>query len=54
MILKSQQLSAIYSLLDLGNCLSFFTFTSHDQQQRHLEEYPASDSKQRTLSDFIN
>jgi len=22
--------------------------------QKHLEEYPASDSKQRTISDFMN
>jgi hypothetical protein len=25
-----------------------------DEQQKHLEQYPASDPKQRTLSDFIN
>lgn len=25
-----------------------------NEQQKHLEEYPAIDSKQRTLSDFIN
>lgn len=25
-----------------------------DGQQKHLEEYPAIDSKQRALSDFIN
>ena len=25
-----------------------------DEQQKHLEQYPASDYKQRTLSDFIN
>ena len=25
-----------------------------EEQQKHLEEYPATDSKQRTLSDFIN
>jgi len=25
-----------------------------DGQQKHLERYPTSDSKQRTLSDFIN
>jgi hypothetical protein len=24
------------------------------EAQKHLEEYPAIDSKQRTLSDFIN
>jgi hypothetical protein len=25
-----------------------------DEQQKHLEQYPASDPKQRTLADFIN
>ena len=25
-----------------------------EEGQKHLEEYPASDSKQRTLSDFLN
>jgi hypothetical protein len=25
-----------------------------DEAQKHLEQYPSSDSKQRSLSDFMN